>query len=243
MGNMRLKQALHYQLDYMFWASLWVLGITSAIFIVSVLLSGVAAAGNFVFVVNAGYDYGQFTGNANAIFTIFLFVIGIVGIRSDLKFFLQNGMGRNTTFFSNLLASIIVGVVLGFINEVITVVIAMLFVNAMNPGSNFMQNWAVSSAVFIGAWQIGALISLIYYRLNRLGQVIFTISAIALVVFGFGAFANYFLRDPDAMIERIEEFVTVSQNIAINTTLITLAIAAVAAAGSFLLIRRAQIKE
>jgi len=264
MGKMNLKAALWYQLDYMAKATLSVFGVLVLIAIAAYLLSAfgilnitisdyapndvldLAMRGAYAVQNDDGY-YTNITMNIGAVALLSLFIVGIVGIREDIKFLLQNGMGRRTVFTCTFLASIITAVVLGFFGELFNLIsynwsvfsLRGLTLDATNH--TFLLGWLFHIAVLFMAWQLGTFVSLIYYRLNKIGQIVFSISAVSAFILMTSLSAQRITADVDVW---VENFIYAIENInLINVSTITFLIGLVTAALSFLLIRRAQTKE
>ena len=237
MGNMRLKAAMHYQLNYMFWASLSILGIAAAIAIFLRLVVGVV-----VININLLGDASEssFLFSAGAILAVTLFIIGIAGIREDLKFFIQHGMGRGTTYFSHILTSLISGLILGLLCQLFDLIIYWVWpafpVSGLRfPVEGFFAGWMLHTLCFFFVWQLGALISLIYYRMNNwIQSLIFS-----LLLFGSPLFIGMAIGNFDGVVDTIINFFV---NPPAFAPLFLIG-GVLAALGNFLLIRRAQIKE
>ena len=257
MNNLRIKQALHYQLDYMLKAALWVLGIIGAIIIILSVIVQVAVsgeAGNYV--ADLGFTnfsigpVASFTFfNIGAIITIMLFITGISGIREDLKFFLQHGIGRKTTFLSTLFTSLASGIVLGLICEIATMIsdrFPMTIASGLGfVSTGFFGGWLLHTLTFFFAWQLGALISLIYYRLGKYQKVIFSVAAIALIMFGLRVSITHLVNFLIPYFPGLElTYASVRELITpLGTALITFVLGALTSVGNYLLLRRAPAKE
>ena len=244
MNKMRLKPALHYQLDYMVRASLSYIGVLAVIIIFISLIRrffGGLTVVNILGIVRidaGGIGGGQFTFNVGGLIIFILFVIGIVGIREDLKLFLQHGMGRATTYFSTLIISLICAVSYGLFCELLNLafihwpnfpVRAMFF-----PAQSFFAGWFFHASLFFFAWQLGVLISLIYYRMNGVQQTVFSVAGVAMIMFAL-----------PGGIRRIaggEDLEAALVALLANPAFLPLW-GVLAAAGSFLLLRRAQVKD
>jgi len=266
---MNLKPALLYQLDYMLKASLGVMGVLILIALGSHLL---AAAGIFSVSVEQyapreildlairgvgeiqveGTDYdGEFIIvnwlNVGAVALFSLFIVGIVGIREDIKFLLQHGMGRRTVFFSTLLASIICAVAVGLVSEGFNLISShwaefpFVGLTFNDMGHGFLAGWLFHAGIFFCAWQLGTFISLLYYRMNKIQMIIFSVAAGGVILLLMQGFARRVIADVDVW---IENFMYAMENLhLVNISTVTLVIGSAAAAFSFMLIRRAQIKE
>jgi len=213
MNNLNLKPAILYQLTYIGRFFLIALAIIAAVFVVFRLF--------FATMITIENET-NISINLISIISMMLFIIGIVGIREDIKMFLQHGSGRKTVYFSTLIASLITGVVLGLICELLKI----LFDAFAYAETGFIAGWLMTSAAFFFAWQLGTLISLIYYRLNTFGIVVFSIVGGAAMIFCIPIIITYIsLMYPE--IARLP----------------LLLCGILAAGGNFLLIRRAQVKE
>jgi len=264
MRAMNLKPALQYQLDYMAKATLSVLGVSIAIILFFSLLGGVfqfgGTSGNEyetadtilnLQVRGTELDYGGnlvmwFNLGAIALFSIF--IVGIVGIREDIKFLLQHGMGRYTVFLSTLLGSLITGLALGALGELLNFIssnweafpIRGLTFDGAEHG--FVVGWLSQAMLLFFVWQLGTLISLIYYRMNRIQQIVFSVCAGGIIFFG--------IQGPLPALEHwgeyIPQVIETLENIVLNPVNIVIfssAAGVVSAMLNFFLIRRAEIKE
>jgi len=193
MTNLHIRKAMRYQLDYMFKASIWFVGIILVLAIIASLFISNAVYIQFGFI-----DIDSFTIDANTSFVFFdvgaamvltLFIVGIVGIREDFKFYIQHGMGRRTTFFSTLFISLIMGAAAGLFSELLTLAYnqwAFFPASGLRfafTESNFFINWLISALSIFYAWQFGSMLSLIYFRLNKTAKIIFTVAVIAVLAF------------------------------------------------------------
>jgi len=257
MRKMNIKAALHYQLAYMLEASLWTFAIVLAIAIFfsilfPVIITTFSDVNDVVYEVAEALTIDVNDENGNTVIISFfnlgavafvsLFIVGIAGIREDLRLFLQHGMGRYTTFFSTLWCSLICATVIGAFCELLNIItrhwelFPMQGLN-LNTDYGFIAGWLFHTALFFSVWQLGTLISLIYYRLNRIGQVLFSVSLGAIVIFGipnlFRGWIN--IEGIEAMISGISDHVNVILFASVSGVL--------SAIFSFLLIRRAEVKE
>ena len=243
MNKMRLKPALHYQLDYFVRSSLSYLGVLAAIIISINLIRRFFIDGTVVDILGlVRFDTGGggfFVFNVGTILVFMLFVIGIVGIREDFKMLLQHGMGRCTAYFSSLFGSLIFAAVLGLFCELLNIA-ARYWPSFPVRGMTFLEQgffagWFLQAGFFFLAWQLGVLISLIYYRLNGLQQTVFTVAAVATIIFVLPGGLRH-IAEGGADLE------AALVGLLANPTFIPLW-GALAAVGNFLLLRRAQVKE
>jgi len=226
MKESSLKKALIYQLNSIGWSSLYVYGITVAILIAIGLFAFISITDGDMFISIGGVGFFHFL------------VIGISGIREDLRFFLQHGIGRRTTYFSNLFGSLISSVAVGLFCVIFNLIGGQLLgfsQNGVSTFSSFVFSWISYSCIFFFAWQLGALISLIYYRLSKTQQIVFSVIAIAIVIFVFFNGIRYLIQN----IDELEAIIRIEM----GATWFLLLIGSLSAAGNYFLIRRAQIKD
>jgi hypothetical protein len=140
-------------------------------------------------------------------------------------------------------------VVVGFICQVLAVALSAwsdlimidMFGGTIDSTTGFFTGWVLTTGVLFVAWQLGALISLIYYRLSKRGIIIFSAAAIILFVASINFFARRAGDLGDAIITLV---IPATEPVTRNTptiALMILIIAALAILGNFVLIRRAQI--
>ena len=243
MNGLSLRATTRYQVGYVVEATLWVLGISAAVFI----------AGNLIFTggihLFVGDDYfadGTFGFNVGAIMVFMFFIFGVGGIREDLRFFIQNGVGRLTTFMSTIVGGIISAVGVGLASQLLTLALTLLpnfvMANIFNTEGGFFVGWLLTTGALFAAWQVGAFISLIYYRLSRNGAIIFTATIIILfVMITRGIFRNAI--DLEGVILTIIAPVIEPAQSAVGYGAAIVIIAIAATIGNFLIIRRVQITE
>ena len=252
MTNLHIKPAMRYQWNYMWRAGLWV----AAILIGIILLINVIAAVIYISYANIpvtgdiGYALNEAFGSMRisiidigGIFTLMLFIVGIFTIREDLRFFIQHGMGRKTTYVANILISLITAAAAGLFSELLALLVNNVeFLHGSISGfptDNFFASWLLHTLSLFFAWHLGTMISLIYYRLNTLGKVLFSVTAGALFLFiipvSLAPFVDFIFPASGPAVF----------NLLTNPALlglITFGLTAVCAIISFLLIRRATIK-
>ena len=214
MNNLNLKPALRYQITYLGKFFLIAFGIIVAVYAFLHLFFSVAVTSDTIEI--------NMSDSLLSVLLVMLFIIGIVGIREDLKMFLQHGAGRRTVYVSTLISGFFTAVVLGLICE--------LFSLFFTVGQSFFGGWLFNGACFFFAWQLGGLISLIYYRMNRIQQIVFSVAGGSLL----GALAVFVLPYMAAYIP---------SGMWAAPTVPILLCGLLAAAFNFLLLRRAQVKE
>lgn len=137
------------------------------------------------------------TMNFSLPIAIFMFVMAIVSIREDMRLGIQNGAGRGTVFLANMACMLVTSVVINIIfalvtavwNQFDTGVYIVDFFGALYNNEPFFESLGsivTSSAallalsVFLSA--LGTFISLMYWRLNKLGKWIVSIGIGAAVI-------------------------------------------------------------
>ncbi len=192
MSNMEIKGALRYDIK----ASLRSLAIFLIVMILVWLL-------NFVLAVMVSGN-GSYSSGFDMAVAIYMFVAGIISVREDLRLFLQNGRGRPTVFLAQivvaLFASAALAVASGLLTglfQLITTWLApqleftslyVLFGFGMADGANILA--ALPKAVAftflqcLPAFLFGMAVSLIYYRLSKLGKIAFSIAVPAVLFVG-----------------------------------------------------------
>ena len=132
--------------------------------------------------------------------TIYLFVMGIVEIRNDLRLCLQCGISRRTAFISELMAVLAASVILPIAGELLTGIAQaisannsrlfvadlyqLIYVGADTTSLTLSQH--VLSALFntslmFAAYLGGMFFSLMFWRLNRLWTIVVGISIPVLI--------------------------------------------------------------
>ncbi len=180
--TMKLKPAFHYQFqDILKSAGIFLLvmaSITTGMLILAARAHGTMSFSAF--------------GFSNV---IFLFVLGIVSIRSNLRLCLQFGVSRRTGFVSALLANICIALLLAVAGELLIVAARaagsglsnltlwdtyqMLYLGSSGSPMSFGQH--LGSALFntvlsIATFQFGMFFSLLFWRLNKLWTIVAAIS-------------------------------------------------------------------
>ena len=234
MTSSRLNQALFYQLRSFGWSSLYVYGISLCVIVAVRLLFAFSGNG------------GNFTAAIGGVGFFHFLIIGIAGIRADLRFFIQHGMSRRTTFLSNLYGSLICGIALGLFCMLFNLIaghwLRLIHTDSAFTIPGFFTDWAGYTFSFFFAWQIGALISLIYYRLGKTQQIVFTAAVFAFTMLGgLGAILR-FIGLAGGFENMIHWIVENPESLTTMGIWFCLPIGILAAAGNSLLLRRVQIK-
>jgi len=245
-NRLNLKPALRYQLTSMSKAAAMVFAIVFAVAVFLHVIVGVfiepEATINIAGIASTEVDETFIRVNQvnfGFVAIIFLFVVGVGGIREDLKLMLQHGMGRRTVYVSTLLGSLISSAALGIFCELLNLV-TVFSISGLNFQGGFFSGVLLHTLSFFLAWQLGTLISMIYYRLETMQKIIFSVLGGALIVFGIPRTITRLLTHDAGAFE------ATLINIFTNPFALVLPIlvcGVLAATGNFLLLRRAQVRE
>lgn len=219
---------------------------------------------NVLFAVSVIGFSGNASGGSLSSYTfsasIMTFVLGICSVREDLRLSIQHGVSRKTGFIAGICSALCIGLSLALAGQLllgvsqfalrdsdsfyITDIFQMLYLNNFIGQLNFSQH--VQGAFFgfsvlVCAHMAGTLISLVFYRLNKIWTVIVAVGAPAFFIIGLPllvyktalwriigepmqAFYKWFIKSP------------------FSAFIFFLALAAVLSLFSYLLIRRAPVK-
>lgn len=248
MSNMEIKGALRYDIK----ASLRSLSIFLIVMILVWLLNFVLAA-----VVSGN---GSYSSGFDMAVTIYMFVAGIISVREDLRLFLQNGRGRPTVFLAQIIvalfASAALAVVCGLLTDLfrlITIWVAPqleftslygLFVagNGAHGLAALAETIAFTFFQCLPAFLFGMVVSLIYYRLSKLGKVAFSIAVPAVLFVGLPILIGTNPEIAKAFVAFITFFAEFLKTPLALLAAFTLVSSPILALGSWLLLRKAPIK-
>ena len=242
MKTMNLWPAVLYHIEYALIALAWTFGIVGAISI-----AGSIFFESFVFM--GSTDAGSYVSfNAGAVALVMFFIFGVGGTREDLRFFLQNGMGRRTTYWSTIISALISGAAVGLLGEGFNLLFRLwpaFPITGMNfnHASGFFIGWLMHIGSFFFAWQLGALFSLIYYRMNKNQQIVFSVALAATFVIGLPRIIIRMIPSVEAFEAMVETMFYNFFAIPSNWAILIFALGVLAACGNFFLIRGANVKE
>lgn len=169
---------------------------TIIFYAIMVLILAALITGTLHFTVNVGGNFrSSFTGFGFAA-AIFLFISGIVAIREDLRLFMQNGIGRKTTFVIQILIAGTVSLTLALLGElllkvsqliagptsnlIISDLYYMIFVSfnaARHILIQHLESVVTNLVMFTSAYTVGVFISLLFYRLNKFWTILVAVGA------------------------------------------------------------------
>ncbi|HWQ51855.1 MAG TPA: hypothetical protein VN369_08660, partial [Terriglobales bacterium] len=213
--NMNVRPAFRYQL-FVF--------LQGAIVMFLIMTAIITAFMTIAFVADERTSIMSFSGYGLST-TIFMFVMGIVNVRSDLRLSLQFGVSRRTSFICEVLAALSVSALLAAGGEVINgvaravsdgrtnIIIADLYqflyvgekVNRLTVSQHAMSI-LFNTGFALSICMLGMFFSLMFWRLNKFWTVVAAL-AIPVVInggplllymmgFDFAAFGRWLLAAP-----------------------------------------------
>ena len=239
---MNIKAPLKYQLrDYfksIFYFYLWLVLIVSLL----VISSAAASSDGYVFMTH------------ELMSAVYVLVLGLCGHREYFHIFTQSGISRKTFFVSRLAAMLIAALALTFIDQILYITAffisqhlphyqAVSFAHGSFVGDAFSFSLFGAISYFfalIAVYSFGSFLNLIYYRLEKMGKVIFSLCA----PFLFSAILpfldySFFGSRLSRLVSNIISFVSSGP---LPAMAVFSLLAAVFLAGSWILTRRAPVK-
>ncbi len=146
------------------------------------------------------------TMNFTMPYVIFMFVLGIVSIREDMRLGIQNGAGRTTSFMANLACMVLTALLLNLscivfyklwalldTDLVIIDLYSMAFLREMTPGTlgEMLLCALTGTAASLAFTGCGVMLSLVYWRLNKAGKWIFSLALGAAFVLFINAATSF----------------------------------------------------
>lgn len=133
--------------------------------------------------------YSQIGGTGMATM-IFLFVTGLCGFKETFGMLMQNGISRKSLFCGRISTSLMIAVVMAFIDEILSVIFkgitslvgenfiySSLYeqiyyskVNEMGAVRLHVESFILDFFLFLGAIALGYVIALTFYRMNKTGK-------------------------------------------------------------------------
>jgi hypothetical protein len=253
MSNLNLKPAF----CFCFKNNLKTVGIFIAIMFIIDLIFTVSIVG----FVPQGSMVGTFSAFESAA-AITIFIIGIATVRDDMRLLIQNGIGRHTSFITEISVAAALSLILAVTGELFVTITQMvlsghdqiqalsLYQMAFNHGAleggfgHHLISIGMDFAIFLFAYLMGMLISLVFYRLPKPWKIVVAIGVPGFFFFvlpllsltTLGAKLTAWLSVP---FSRIAVFATSGAG---NYILVTLVICLIIALFCHLLMRRTPIK-
>ena len=149
----------------------------------------------------ANMSHSEFSG-MEFVTVIFIFVIGYCAFRNTFGFLIQNSFSRKTILVGQCLTSLTFVLIMTTINELLLIIlktlVSMFFSNTewtslyediyvaspVGIGSIpfHIANYFYSFFLFLFAMTAGYLVSLIYYRINRIVKIILNVTLLVSVI-------------------------------------------------------------
>ena len=183
---------------------------------------GVLAFGQFT--PEDGFEETTSTMNFTMPYAIFMFILGIISIREDLRLGIQNGASRGTSFLANLSCIAATSFLLSLSgvafylvwNALDTGVILIDFYSMMYLGNftptelgDIFMSAVMTFVMSMSLAGVGCFTSLMYWRLSKLGKWIVTLGFGAVLILvinagvslgwlgkAVGSFARFVVEDP-----------------------------------------------
>ena len=241
--KMNLKPAFRYQFGVF-------LKEAAAIMLVFVMF--IALSFIFSVTVNSDSKSINFTGYGFML-TVFMFVMGIVNIRNNLRVNMQLGISRRTSFVSELLVIVSATVLLSIAVQIfgaiehalpgnsvrlnVSDIYQVIYLGSFSGAFAFeqiMKSIMVNSSLLLALCLLGMFLSLLFWRLNKTGKIAAAVAMVLLlngtpyVIFRLGLDVMPFFRwmgsSPD------------------NFVLFWMALAVVLALVNWLLLRKVNVK-
>ncbi|WP_418725770.1 hypothetical protein [Dysosmobacter sp.] len=191
---------------------------------------------------------------------VFGFVLGMVGIRENLRMLNQNGISRRTAFLAEIVSQAVVAVLValgttavlagyralpGFMVLVeMSDVYQLLYEGADMGPASYLRTAVFSAAMAFSLAGVGQFWSVLYWRLSKFWTVIVSIAIPLVLIFGPAAVLTAVGDTPagEAIVRVLAALGRFFIGSVWNAALVFLAVAAVSFALSWLLVRRAVIR-
>lgn len=196
---------------------------------------------------------------------IFLFVCGIVGFKDTFGMMVQNSVSRKTMFVSRLLATGTIAVFMALVDKLLGTIMKTIALSDSNKFSttSFIEMlypkqaeelnvflFAVLTVVilafmYLATISVGYFIATLFYRLNKTGKVIMAVSLPASVVILLPIVDEVFAdgKITKWILDFLNFILGVTKNQPINAVLSFTVIFAVFSSLSWLLLRKAVVKD
>lgn len=218
---MRFLPVFKYRMRDCIWSMLIIIAVMVALTLL--VQFGIMSFGFYVTNEN-GHVETTSTMNFTLPYVIFMFVLGIVTIREDMRIGIQNGASRNTSFLANVAAMVATSLLLSvscilfytvwnLLNTRVVMIdfYAMMFLgnNLITTAGNMLMSAVMTFLFSLSFAAIGSFLSLMYWRLNKMGKWVVSlgIGAAFILLINVGAsfasigdaiarFARYILSAP-----------------------------------------------
>ena len=228
------------------------IGVMIAVIIANVIITGLASSNTSE---NMTISYFEFAA------TIMVFVLGICCIREDARVFIQHGIGRTTTFTTEVLTALAAAVLLTIAGEVVIGItqnllyhtspievplMYQLYTNqyGLAAFSDYLLSAALMIPTYLAVYLLGMLISLIFYRLPKPWKIVVAIGVPVLCFIVIPVIGSYSSGDwlISAIVTPLYYLIKFCAAGLLNCIITALALVLIFGLCSWLLFRRAPIK-
>ena len=183
-------------------------GVVMLVMVVMTVLSyfGIVTFGGYEQSVDGVVTESFATMNFTMPYVIFMFVVGIVTIREDMRIGIQNGAGRTTSFLANLACLAATALLLNLnclvfyklwalldTELIIIDLYSMAFLQEMTPDTlgEMLMCFITGTAASLALAGCGVMLSLVYWRLGKAGKWILSLGMGAAFILFINASASY----------------------------------------------------
>ena len=189
---------------------------------------------------------------------IFLFVVGLCTFKETFLMSLQNGISRKTIFVGKLMTIASVAIIMSIIDKIIYLILVLIF-KAIGSNVAILTSYeSMFTMKSTGAFQIqlesllfefvlalaamafGYFISIMFYRLNKIGKILVGAGVPVLLFIGIPSIDLTLFNG--AITESIARFTTFACGTPLHMIVSSLLAFVIFSAGAFALMRRAVVK-
>lgn len=190
---------------------------------------------------------------------VMIFVLGICSIRDDMRLLIQHGVGRTTSFITNILTALMTALLLTFAGEIIVGIAQLitapmgnievpLFYQFYSNSSgiaafgDYLWSAAMTIPIYLAVYLLGMAISLLFYRLPKPWKIGVGVGVPVLCFVILPIAGSYHESLLDAVVTPMSRLTAFCFAAPGNMIITALAAALICAACAWLLFRRAPIK-
>ncbi len=205
------------------------------------------------------------TNGITAISCIFILVAGICSFRENFSMALQNGVSRRSLLLGRLCASAALCLILAVLDEASTLLLRLMdllpgvqtsshslletiFTLELSPTLAALASVPFSFCILLAFWGLGYFISILFYRLNKLGKLLVGVGIGFLFLVGLPGIFELYSRYPQWPIwpvlgTALVNFFQLAFGAPWNAGVSCLLLFALFSAFTWLLMRRAALKK
>lgn len=206
-----------------------------------------------------GGDHSNFNGYSLSV-GVFGLVLGMVGIRENLRMLNQNGVSRRTAFLAELISQAVVAVLValgttvllavyqsipGMMSRVyVSDIYQLVYEGEVTGAASYLRTAVFAAAMCFALAGVGQFCSVLYWRMSKFWIVMVSIAIPLVLIFGPAALFTA-VGDSDTgwtLVRILEAFGRFFVGSVWNAALVFLVLAAVFFCLSWLLVRRAVIR-